>query len=261
MLKDTMYDYNVTIIKKYGDTDYCKVSTVRSVRKKGIVDDSVRSPPSPVDGKLLQSLSRSRKVVFEYVMCNEWDFFLTGTFDSSKVDSRYNLDDLHKEFSKFVKAYNRKYNSCIKYVIVPERHKDGAYHFHGVIRGIPSDHLHQFKFGDKMSRNIALQVRDGNVIFDWLHYAERFGFCTLSPIKDHVACSHYITKYITKAFDNDICAFGHLYYCSRGLNKAEKLAQGHLNVIGDIEYTFVTDYCSIKVCDLDTANTLKECLT
>lgn len=211
-----------------------------------------------MDGKLLQSLSRSRKVVFEYVMCNEWDYFFTGTFDISKVDSRYYLDDLHKEFSKFIKSYNRKYNTCVKYVIVPERHKDGAYHFHGVIKGIPSAHLHQFQIGDKMSRHIASQVKQGNVIFDWLNYAVHFGFCTLSPIKEHVACAHYITKYITKAFDNDICCFGHLYYCSRGLNKAQKLAQGHLNLVGDISYTFVTDYCSIKVCNLDTANIIKE---
>lgn len=254
------YEYDVTIVRKYGDTGLARISTLRSVRKKGVLVAPSRSPPADSAGKLKQSLSRSKRLVFEYCLCNDWDYFVTLTFNKDFVQSRFDLDLLHKDFSKFIKAYNRKYNCSIKYVIVPETHEDGAFHFHGVMRGIPFDHLHQFKIGDKMGRKIAQMVKRGEIIFDWINLSSRFGFCSLSPIKNHIACSRYITKYITKAFDNDVPSFGHLYYCSRGLNKSDKIAQGHLNLLGDLPYSFENDYCKILDTDIDTASVIKECI-
>ena len=55
----------------------------------------------------------------------------------------------------------------------------------------------------------------------------------ISPIKDKVAVSFYITKYITKSLGNDVSRLGaHLYYASHGLNKATK----HGDIYGFCQY-------------------------
>lgn len=47
------------------------------------------------------SLSRARRMVFEKALCNEWDYFFTGTLDGSKHD-RFDLQDFHRQLTEFL---------------------------------------------------------------------------------------------------------------------------------------------------------------
>ena len=70
-------------------------------------------------------------MVYNYSLANDWDWFVTLTFDPQKVD-RYNYSDCAKKLKNFIDVTRRKCPG-LKYLFVPELHKDGAFHFHGLI--------------------------------------------------------------------------------------------------------------------------------
>ena len=97
----------------------------------------------------------------------------------------------------------------IEYLIIPEQHKDGAWHAHGLIKGLTRDNL----------------KRNTKGYLDWFEYSKRFGFFSCSPIKSHEACCKYITKYVTKDVkkSTDLQAGAHSYFASQGLQRREML--------------------------------------
>ena len=50
-----------------------------------------------------------KAVLFELAFCNPWEFFFTGTLDKNKYN-REDLDKFHKDFTRFIRLYNKKYN-------------------------------------------------------------------------------------------------------------------------------------------------------
>lgn len=176
---------------------------------------SVRGEDKVHEEKLSQSLSRARSVIRQVVICNDWDFFFTCTLDKRKHD-RYSLKAFQVDFPQWVRDYRKKYNCKIEYAIVPEQHKDGAWHIHGVLRGIPADHLSNFIPGIHPKR-----LTD-NGFKNWGLCSEKFGYCSLDPVKDPVAVGHYLSKYITKELADSAIGHGmHLYYCSIGLKREQ----------------------------------------
>lgn len=145
------------------------------------------------EGKFSQALSRARSVVTQVIICNDWQYFFTGTIDGSKFD-RYNLSSFYKAFSQWIRDQNKKYRIKIQYLFIPELHKDGAWHLHGVIRGIP-DYLTQPFIPGFHPRKLI----EHNFI-NWPGYSAKFGFCSLAPIRDLIAVGFYITKYILKTW-------------------------------------------------------------
>lgn len=229
----------------------------------GFADDDLRG----VDGKLRESIVRARSKVFELAMCNDWEWFFTGTLDGKRYN-RYDLDVYHKDFTRFIKNLNNHRDDKIKFLIVPETHQDGAWHFHGFLMGLQPHDLRQFRLGDKMGNHIAEKVLHGEVVCDWPDYSERFGFCDLEPIRSKEAVSKYVTKYISKTLGEDIKEAGaHLYYRSRGLAGAQELGRTTsvylrrspvLVALG--EPTFVGDYCNVWWLPYtdDLADTIKQ---
>lgn len=208
----------VVNIKKYGNK--YKVTWCKSVRKKGfelyVPDEYEGMTKNPFDGlyvpdvpvsdvKLSNNISRAKSKVFEYAYCNHWDYFITLTISPEKYD-RYDLKTYVKDLGKFISNYNKVHHSKISYVLIPEQHKDGAWHMHGLISGILPKHL----------------ITNKNGYLDFSMYSMRFGFCSLSPIKSHEAVCKYITKYVTKELFSRSCG-ERCYYCSKGLKKAELL--------------------------------------
>ena len=144
-------EYNVGILKQYAD-DYYKLVNLRSVRKAGYEDSS----PSPVlpaarcaanNKKLSNNLSRARSAVYALARCNPWSYFVTLTLDPSKVD-RNDLKAAYRKLAKWINNYNSRHNCKVLYLLVPEPHKDGAWHFHGLLSGLPLDHLTAFSVHD-----------------------------------------------------------------------------------------------------------------
>lgn len=85
-----------------------------------------------------------------------------------------------------------------------------------------------------------------NGYFSWIDYEKKFGFNSFGVIRNSIACSFYITKYVSKAIDMECLISGaHRYYASLGLSRASK----HGDVYGFCNYldNFLVnhyDFCS-----------------
>lgn len=75
------------------------------------------------------SRNRAKAAVRDIARCNRFDFFFTWTLDAAKI-SRYDPEEVLKKVMTFLK--NASYRKGFRYVLVPELHKDGAIHFHGL---------------------------------------------------------------------------------------------------------------------------------
>lgn len=191
------------------------------------------------DFKLDNNIIRARSKIFEYSIANDFDYFITLTLNEQKHD-RYDLDEFIKKFGIFIKNYRTKYNCDIQYLLIPEKHLDNAYHMHGVIRGIPQEHLFINEYG----------------YLDWFQYKNKFGWCSIGKIRSRLATSKYLTKYITKTLGEITDRNKKLYYATRGLKQATKIQEGMLpTMIQDkIKFNYENEY--VKLLELDYAELL-----
>ncbi len=219
-----------TLANFYKNYDYCFTDELlyeqaydaflKIEQKKQVVsfsDDTLK------DVRLSQSVSRSKSKVYEYALCNDFTFFCTFTLSAEKID-RFDLKGFSVKFGQFIRNYNRKRaeKNKVFYLVVPEQHKNCAWHLHGLLGGLSFDDLVVNEYG----------------YYDWEDYSSRFGFISLSPIRDKKACSAYITKYVTKDFATaNRDAFGHLYFASHGLKKRVFVRSGNAD-----SNTFANDF-------------------
>lgn len=242
-LKESKYKYNQTFVKLLGSK--IVVSTLGCVRNSDIVcdDDKYSERCSVNDKKLTENIKRSKSKIYELACCNSWDWFFTATLDKSKYD-RSDLEKFHKDLTQWFRNYGKQHNIKIDFLLVPELHSDGvSWHMHGLLRGVPKSHLKQFQIGDRMGKALAEKVKNGDVVYNWLVYSKKFGFCDLEPIRNPDAVSKYITKYINKDLSLSVTELNaHLFYHSRGLEKAKIVKSGTLTT--PIDYDFNGEYCS-----------------
>ena len=153
-----------------------------------------------------RSAARARKEVFELCACNDFDLFFTLTLSPEEID-RYDYNEAVKRLGVWLD--NRVRRKGLRYVAVPELHKDGAVHFHGLcnagaVRLVDSGH------SDK-----------GHTIYnisDW-----KIGFSTaLRLYGDPTAAAHYIAKYVTKNTTSGTIG-GRYYFHGGKLDKARCL--------------------------------------
>ena len=171
--------------------------------------------------KLDSNFSRARSMVLQYALCNPWEHFFIGTLDRAKFNC-YDLDTYTAQLMQFIRDKRKKYAAKFQVLLVPEQHKDGAWHIHGLIRGLPDVVLAPF------APPAPKDLIDGGFL-NWPDYMEKFGFCSLAPIRDPVATAFYITKYVSKDLSRRAGDLGkHLYFHSRPLRKAEKASDVYL---------------------------------
>jgi hypothetical protein len=109
----------------------------------------------------------------------------------------------------------------LHYIFIPEPHKDGAYHFHGLLADT----------GDMVFSDSGRVVKDGKAYKRCKSNAEcpviynldnwKFGFSTATVVRSNCKCVSYLTKYITK----DLCQIAdnrHRYLASRNLSRVKK---------------------------------------
>ena len=72
---------------------------------------------------------RARARVRDLALCNPFRWFVTLTLDKNRVD-RYDMDQVTPRLNAWLS--NQVQRRGLAYVLVPERHKDGAIHFHGL---------------------------------------------------------------------------------------------------------------------------------
>jgi hypothetical protein len=229
------YIDNYYNIKKLDENMYKIVYCKMPIKRAGFEDEVKFKLVRDVnDNKLSNNISRARTKVFEYAVCNDFEYFITLTINDEKLN-RYDLKEYIKKLGQFIRNYRRDYDVDIQYLLIPEKHVDGAWHMHGLIKGIPAEHLKINEYG----------------YLDWEHYKKRFGFCSIDKVKNKEAVSKYITKYIKKSFDTDRITEkeSKLYYCSRGLKKPEKIKEGILNTcqMYKIPFEYENDYVRLGI--------------
>lgn len=216
---------DVCIVKRYND-EYYKLVWCASVRKKYFValkEKDVTRTRDPTRAKLDNNLSRAKSRVYELAYCNDWDWFFTGTLSPHLVDYRYDLDKFIKDFGIFLQNYNiRNSDYKVKYLLIPEQHDDGAWHLHGLLKGINPKDI----------------VINSNGYLEWRQYRKKFGYMSFEDIRSVYRVAGYITKYVNKATGEHIAYCKHSYYCSKGLKRAEELFRGHFDTdLIDWDYT------------------------
>ena len=162
------------------------------------------------------SVKRAKERVFDIAYCNDFTHFITWTLDQAKID-RYDSKEVSRKLKKYLDNHVQRHD--LKYLVIPEHHKDGAIHMHGLISGdvdlIDSGHT----------------TKDGKRIYNMPQWT--LGYSTaieLDQHKDRIA--KYITKYITKDFAK---IFGSFYY-----------AGGHGLIRKPPVILYDTDYLSVN---------------
>lgn len=203
--------YN-TKIKKYSDgSEYLsnysflipvglpRISNIERINKSDKIKSSYKS------------LYRSKSKLIDLAIENgPWDYFITLTFSSDKVD-RFNYEDVSSSFTKWVDLVKHS-NKDFAYVATTECHKNGGYHIHGLIKNVPN--LKLTRALNKAGRGL---VKNGSPIY----YIDNFkyGFTNLSKIKNQEAVSVYISKYMTKSLID--LGFKKKYFRSNNLKEPE----------------------------------------
>lgn len=110
-LKEKAYLSNQTIVKVLGFGEHKKIKLIcmGSLRNAGVeIDDKRISERGTVnDEKLNESITRTKRTIFELAYCNDWNWFFTGTIDEKKF-SRTDLKLFYKCFSQWLRDYHKK---------------------------------------------------------------------------------------------------------------------------------------------------------
>lgn len=169
-----------------------------------IEDDEEKDP----DENIRRSLSRTTQKLHDLVFSNEWDLFITVTFDKKKID-RYNYDEIVQRYSKQLDNIKQRKAKNLEYIFVPELHKDGAFHFHGLLRNIDGLAMKYSGRKDKKGQKVY-NLSD----FD-------LGFNTATYVDDTAKVSTYLIKYVTKDLITTLGESRKRYWCTKGLNRTQ----------------------------------------
>ncbi len=208
--------YNAKIVKYKNKVEIIKYSEMK-IKSSGIEKDLKLTKPDlsdeAIERRAVQQAYRIKRKIKHYVLANNFDLFWTLTFDENKVDS-YN----YKEVSTSVKAwlkYQREKFGRFGYIFLPELHKSGRIHFHGITENFNPPLIEARS--KKTNRLIKIKGKQVYNAETWKN-----GFSTVSEIEDSDKTASYITKYITKEVFQMPTAFNQpRYLVSRGLNNPE----------------------------------------
>lgn len=196
-----------------------------------------------IEHSIESSVNRTINQIYMLSRSNRWDYFITLTIDLQKLDSTdFNL--ISQKLNIWTNNLKKRYAPDLKYIIVPELHKDKRkWHFHGLFANI-----------GKMSLDFSGKVCIGKYIYDYVQkpFATKiyniplwkYGFSTATVIRDPSRASSYITKYVTK----DLCRVlpnQHRYLASQNVDKPiervfniayEDLTRIYRKYLGQIAY-------------------------
>lgn len=163
------------------------------------------------------SLKRTKKRIYDYSKSNVWEWFVTFTFSQHRVN-RYDYNECTKKLSKWLNHLRRS-SPALSYLVVPEQHKDGAWHFHGLFSGLSDREIvwsgrYVIKRVCTLGRPKFVQTEEK--IYKIGRY--NLGWMTATKVKYMERVTSYITKYITKDMLSGLYGKKR-YWCSRNLLK------------------------------------------
>lgn len=232
-----LYKNDVVVLKDYRIKR--KLTLHKSLRNKGFeIEINRRERGMANNQKLQDNITHTRSRIFELAYCNPWQLFITLTIDPQRYN-RHDLKRYHRDLTHWIRNYNLKHHIKLKYLFIPELHKDKAWHMHGFIMGLPVEHLEINKNG----------------FLDWPAYREKFGWCSLDKIRNNEAIAKYVTKYISKDLADCVKDLNaNMYYCSQGLERAVEIKRGTLTAI-NVPWDYENEWIKCKWYD-ETCNDL-----
>ena len=161
--------------------------------------------------------------IYDLAFQNEWSYFMTITIDPEQFD-RQDVKEVYKKLSAWLR--NQVSRKGLKYLLIPEQHKNGGIHAHALINDcFKLEHSGRYLYSGKAYKAETLQKKgiDINLLKPVYNVPEwKYGFSTAIPVDGNparLAC--YITKYITKDCKK---IFGKYYLSSRNLNRDTEIS-------------------------------------
>lgn len=177
----------------------------QTVHRKEAVRDG-----SKVELKEEENQSRAIQRIYDLARSTKWDWFINLTFSPEEVD-RFDYDAV----SKLMVLYTRslRYYNCL-YLVIPEQHKKGSWHFHGLVKGdfpkVKAVNPHTGKF---------ILDNHGRQVYNITNF--KVGFTQATQIGDSDRSVTYLTKYITKGKMMKIPKGRNRFWASRKLPEPE----------------------------------------
>ena len=184
-------------------------STFSKDKAQKISSKTYERTPDKKALSLYKSKQQSKKRVLDYAIANDFNYFVTLTVNCNKFD-RFDYENTTKKIIRMIRNFRNRYDENLKYLIIPELHKNGGIHFHGYF------YIENLSFLSHFKDNI----------YNHNFFEKNLGFNTFIfiPKEDKLKTAFYTTKYITKAYKLLNC----YYFASRGL-----FSRNSATILGD----------------------------
>lgn len=203
---------NIYKIKKINDNEF---SVYRVPNKHGNLDLKRFSNTGLASNSVNSRFSARNRLINIIKANTDFCYFFTGTFDPKKWN-RKNFKELHSSLTHWLRRRG------IKYILIPEPHKDGSIHFHGFFNETIKPYLAEFDINSNLPKRIKDGIKEDREIMNCPEYAKMFGWVSIERIRNLEACAVYVSKYVSKTFEQEESRFSyHRYFCSQGLNRPE----------------------------------------
>lgn len=171
---------------------------------------------SALQRSIRNASKRSKDSFYGYAQANDWAYFFTLTF-SPEVVNRYDDNAVKALWSDFERWCKRR-SPDVKILAVPERHKDGALHFHGFMSENQSITLTPF-VDEKTGKQKTCAF--GSPLWNIKEWTNGFSSLAIIPPENNYArVANYVMKYISK--DGNIGYNQKRFYRTRNLNFKNK---------------------------------------
>lgn len=175
---------------------------------------------------MLRSMRRARANLRRLALSNTFTHFVTLTLDPEKID-RFDGAAITKRLNQWCSNMVKRHG--LRYVIVPEQHLDGAWHFHGFFAGeglelvdsgtIKLPGVKKPKRPRSEAEREQWLAEGGQIVYNLPQWP--YGFTTAMRLHgEYPAAVAYVCKYIGKQAGER--PLGRWYYSGGALAKPEK---------------------------------------
>lgn len=142
-----------------------------------------------VEQKEIENMKRAKQTVWDLARSNYFEWWVTLTFKPGMVDDRYDYKSCVEGVKRFTKFLGK--HGC-SWILVPDTHEDGAFHFHGLLAGdIRFERAHSPYTGEELFDD------HGRPVYNIPSY--KLGFTSAVPLDGcYEAVVNYLTAYYTK---------------------------------------------------------------
>ncbi|MBQ7308258.1 MAG: hypothetical protein IJW82_07025 [Clostridia bacterium] len=222
---------------------------------------------------VIQSVSRTKDRLYALCDANDFDYFITLTFDKYRID-RENPEIVVECYKKYIAKLSRKVPT-LRYVTVPELHHDktgNCLHFHILMGGISAKDLMLTNSGkvccswatkkngicskeyfEKTKYKYQIQLPNGEIAYPkgtdgfTLYNVNSFhyGLTTATKIANRDKTNSYVRKYLDKGM-RSLSKFFYIkkFYYSRNLNMPKQFKYEEMednNIIFSLKYAMSHD--------------------